>query len=274
VSQLARTTLPIFLTTVATSILGCLAIAQEPAAPVPQNADVADFVAWQAPPQVDSVVLNVWSLTVAESDEDEDMDALAGAAANALQQKAEVSTGDMGTADSVRSLIADLRLAGRLLKSSEVRLVTLGGEKATSQTGFDEPRVTATQLIARGAQANTVHYRKVGTVIEAQPMIEADRSIRINFSYESTSFEKDGGVPIAEPENGSALMADRIGQTQIRTAVRLKSGEATLLWSDAMHEAPAKSEEQSGESDDESDTKRDQSTGERRMIILSATIAD
>jgi hypothetical protein len=212
--------------------------------------------------------MTIWVLTIGESAEppnDELSDRLADRVKNLPSRFA--------SAETVRDLIGQLKVAGMLRHAREFRFTTLNGQPAQIKAGANQPRVVATKIDPRPGRAfgqqsrgnqpggeianqqaqenslvtNSVTYEPTGTIIRVWPSIDASASIRVQFDCTSSDIEKDPHVVLSEVTGRAPLTADKITTQQVTSTVRLKSGTAMLVHSDSTQTAgedPAKSARQ------------------------------
>jgi Bacterial type II and III secretion system protein len=210
----------------------------------------------------EAISLSVWILTLAESATEESTALAANEQSgdlteelsDKLHDKANNLPAVVGTREDVRALIGRLKVAGLLQKSREVRIQTLNGQTAVAQMGTDQPSITATQINDRGT-TNNIMMRSVGTIVSVTPRIDTEGAIQVGFEYNSTRLEQSTDIALAEFEGHKPMMASFTVNQQSTTVVRLKSGSAVLVWSDATRES------------DGSET-----GGETQMIILAAEV--
>ncbi len=210
--------------------------------------ETSDTPAPSAEPR-DLVALTVWVLTVSDSATPE-TDELIGQ----LVDKANSLPVVIGKSDDVRDLVKRLKVAGLLSTSREYRLLTLDGQQVTSQAGSNHPTIVATNITNRG-RTNSINFQQVGTMITATARIDAASGILVSLDYQASGVEKSRDVAIDQPGEGQPTFADIMATQQINTTVRLKSGTALLVRSDATQDFGEKS-----------------TGGQTRLIILSATV--
>ena len=195
-----------------------------------------------------SIAISVWMLTLTSPSGPE-----ADELTSQLHDKANNMPAILGTRDDVQKLIGRLNVAGMLRKSREVRLLTVNGHPANSQSGADEPRIVATNVSDQG-QMNSIQYQSVGTIVRATPRIDTDGAIQVSLVYNSSDITKSDDVAISRPVEGKEMMADVTTKHQIETIVRVKNGTAALVWSNVTDDLSRKA------------------ASEIQMIILAAAV--
>lgn len=222
--------------------------AQQAPEATPRGAQPSRQEALSDQPQ-DSIALTVWILTIGDSAEPPSDEASANFASR-VQNLSE----KFASAEEVQELIGRLKVASMLRSLREIRLTTLNGKSASTQTGRLQPRIVATQIspwqrrtVVRpegrdGAiqpdtddsmVMNSVTNERIGTIIEALPRIDSSGAIQISLKYESSEVEKSPEVVLSEVPGRKPMLATRVVVEQLETSLRLKSGTAVLVRSDA-----------------------------------------
>jgi Flp pilus assembly secretin CpaC len=197
-----------------------------------------------------AIALTVWALTIKESGGPE-----ANELEGALRDKANHLPAAVGTQKDVRDMVAKLKVAGLLHKSREIRLLALAGETATALMSADLPVIQAMNFAPTSGTINTIMYRSVGTIVEAKPVVDSDGLVQVGLTYECSFLDAGGGVVIAELPEKEPVRAPAIVRQTTTTLVRLESGKAVLVSSDATQ-----------------DTSNDKSTAQVDLLILAAEI--
>jgi hypothetical protein len=232
----------------------------------------------------DMIALTVWDLTISDSTGPES-DELVGKLIDKTSNLPTV----VGTADEVRDLVNRLKAASLVRKSREVRVLTTDGQPTYAQSGTSRPSVVASNfttinppMTGRGSRranleapapnptpaptpneppapepivTNSIQYRDIGTIVELIPRIDTSGAVLVQFSYNSSDIESSPDVALTDMPGRKPIMADRTVICQVRSSVRLKSGTAVIVQTDASRTS-------NGES----------STGDTRLLILAASV--
>ena len=217
-----------------------------------------------ADPARDTIVLTVWSLVVSNPTGPES-DELVGQLVDRARNLPTVAS----TTDEVRDLVSKLRAAGLLRKSREFRLTTIDGQATRAESGTKWPRIIATNISTmspnRGGRnrppstrtvgarvppapdgqanespwsdavvTNSIDYQEIGTVVELIPRIDSTGSVQVHFSYNASDTEKAPDVPISEIPGRKPITADKDRDEPSSVVVRLKSGTAVVVQSEAV----------------------------------------
>jgi hypothetical protein len=175
----------------------------------------------------ETIALTLWVLTVTAGTENSD-DELS---TNLADRIAKLPTA-VGALNDVRKLVSQLKVAGVLNGMKEYRVTTIDGQPVSIQIGGNLPRIVATNVTPAG-QTNTVQYEPVGTIVKLHPRLGSDSSLKVSVEYNASHLEKSSDVWIAQSANQERTFADVTTTHQLNTTVRLKSGTAVLVESDA-----------------------------------------